>query len=86
MGVFSMDIPCILLYHNIDFAIYREQGIKPILIPSYRMAPIVLKELNEYLQDLLNKGFIRFIASPLGAFVLFVKNKDGFMLMYIDYR
>ena len=42
-----------------------------------RMAPVELKELNEQLQEFLNKGFIRPITSPWGAPVLFVKKKDG---------
>ncbi|XP_070045303.1 uncharacterized protein [Nicotiana tomentosiformis] len=50
------------------------------------MALPKLKELNEQLQDFLDKGFIRPNVSPCGAPVLFVKKKDGSMRMCIDYR
>ena len=50
------------------------------------MAPAELKELKEKLKDLLDKGFIRHSISPWGAQVLFVKTKDGSLIMCIDYR
>nr|GFC94936.1 putative reverse transcriptase domain-containing protein [Tanacetum cinerariifolium] len=50
------------------------------------MAPIELKELKDQLQELLKRGFIRLIVSPLGAPVLFVKKKDGSMRLCIEYR
>ena len=45
-----------------------------------------LKELKVQLQELLDKGFLRPSVSPWGAPVLFVKTKDGTLLMCIDYR
>ncbi|KAH0758120.1 hypothetical protein KY290_021613 [Solanum tuberosum] len=50
------------------------------------MAPAELKELKEQLKDLLDKGFIRPSISPWDAPVLFVKKKDGSLIMCIDYR
>ena len=50
------------------------------------MAPVELKELNEQLNELFNKGFIRPSTSPWGAPVLFVKKKDGSLRLCIDYR
>ena len=50
------------------------------------MSPSKLKELKEQLKDLLYKGFIRPSISPWGAPVLFVKKKDGYLRMCIDYR
>ena len=50
------------------------------------MAPTELKELNEQLQELLDKGFIRTSAPPWGVPVLFVKKNDGTMRLCIDYR
>ena len=50
------------------------------------MAPTELKELNEQLQELLDKGFIRPSASLWGAPVLFEKKNDGTMRLCIDYH
>ena len=50
------------------------------------MAPAELAELKKQLEDLIEKGFIRPSSLPWGAPVLFVKKKDGTMLLCIDYR
>ena len=44
-----------------------------------------LKELKSQLKDLLDKCFIRPSISPWGATILFVKKKDGYLRMCIDY-
>ncbi|XP_070012227.1 uncharacterized protein [Nicotiana sylvestris] len=69
----------------VDFCIDLALGNQPIPIPLYHMNLPELKELNEQLQDLFEKGFIRPSVSPWGALVLFVKKKDGSMRMCIDY-
>ncbi|XP_070042845.1 uncharacterized protein [Nicotiana tomentosiformis] len=71
---------------DIDFCIDLVPGTYPISIPSYRMAPTKLKELNEQLQKLVDKEFISPSVSPWGVPVLFVKKKDGTMPLCIDYR
>ncbi|GJZ43715.1 putative reverse transcriptase domain-containing protein [Tanacetum coccineum] len=45
-----------------------------------------MQELSTQLQELSDKGFIRPSSSPWGASVLFVKKKDGYFRMCIDYR
>ena len=45
-----------------------------------------LRELKEQLLDLLDQDFIRPSVSPWGAQVLFVKIKDGTLLLSITYR
>ena len=50
------------------------------------MALSELKELNIQLEDLLDKGFIHPSISPWGVPVLFVKKKDDFLRLCIDYR
>ena len=50
------------------------------------MAPAELKELKVQMEEMVNKGFVRPSMSPWGAPVLFVKKKDGIMLLCIDYR
>ncbi len=68
-----------------EFAIEVMSGITPISIAPYRMAPTELRELKVQLQELLDKGFICSSVSPWGAPVLFVKKKDGTLLLCIDY-
>nr|XP_009802348.1 PREDICTED: uncharacterized protein LOC104247899 [Nicotiana sylvestris] len=51
-------------------------GGGPISIPPYHIAIVKLKELNEKLQELLDKGFIRLNVSPWGAPIPFVKKKN----------
>ena len=58
----------------------------PPSITLYRMAPVELKELKLQLQELLEKGFIRLSVPQWGAPVLFVKKKDGTLLLCVDYR
>lgn len=58
---------------------------QPIHNASYRIASIELRELKEQLQELLDWGFIRLSVSPRGVPVLFVKKKDGYMWLCIDY-
>ncbi|GJX09016.1 putative nucleotidyltransferase, ribonuclease H [Tanacetum coccineum] len=45
-----------------------------------------MEELSGQLKELQDKGFIRPSLSPWGASVLFVKKKDGYFRMCIDYR
>jgi hypothetical protein len=49
------------------------------------MAEVELKLLKAELDSLLEKGFIRPSASPLGSPTLFVPNKDGTQCLCIDY-
>ncbi|GKA34217.1 putative reverse transcriptase domain-containing protein [Tanacetum coccineum] len=44
------------------------------------------EELSGQLKELQDKGFIRPNSSPWGVPILFVKKKDGFFRMCIDYR
>nr|GEW51940.1 putative reverse transcriptase domain-containing protein [Tanacetum cinerariifolium] len=52
----------------------------------YRLEPSELEELSRQLKELQDKCFIRPSSSPWGAPVLFVKKKDRFFRMCIDYR
>ena len=84
--VFPDDLPGIPPDREIEFEIELLPGTAPISKAPYRMAPTELKELQIQLQELIDKRFIRPSHSPWGALVLFVKKKDGTMLMCIDYR
>ncbi|GKB11131.1 hypothetical protein Tco_0845054 [Tanacetum coccineum] len=52
----------------------------------YRLAPSEMQELSNQLQELPDQGFIRPSTSPWGAPVLFVKKKDGYFRMCINYQ
>lgn len=56
VDVFPTDLPCVLLYRDIDFVIDVEPCTKPISIAPYQMTPTELKELKEKLEDLLKEG------------------------------
>ena len=71
---------------EIEFCIDVVPGTDPISMPPYRMGPVELKELNEQLKELLDKGFIRPSTSPWGAPVLFMNKKDGSLRLCIDYK
>ncbi|XP_049351862.1 uncharacterized protein LOC125816315 [Solanum verrucosum] len=69
--VFPEDLPGLPPEREVEFGIDIIPDTQPISIPPYRMAPAKLRELNEQLNDLLEKGFIRPSMSPWGAPVLF---------------
>jgi len=54
--------------------------------PLYPLTEIEREELKKYINENLQKGFIRKSTSPAGAPILFVKKKDGSLRLCIDYR
>ncbi|WMV07946.1 hypothetical protein MTR67_001331 [Solanum verrucosum] len=75
--VFPIDLPGMPPDRDIDFcSIDLEPSTHPISIPSYRMAPVELRELKAQIQELLDKRFIRPSASPWGHVV----SKEGVMV------
>ena len=62
--VFPEELPGLPPDREIEFCIDVVPGTDPISMPPYRMAPAELKELNEQLKELLDKGFIRPSSSP----------------------
>lgn len=84
--VFPEDLPGLPPERELDFAIELVLGTSPISKAPYRMTPSELTEMNEQLQELLDKGFIRPSMSPWGALFLFMKKKDGSIRMCINYR
>jgi hypothetical protein len=75
--VFPEELPGMPPDREIELVIELIPGTAPIFKRPYRMAANQLDELNEQLQELLDKGYIRPSASPWGAPVIFVLKKDG---------
>ncbi|GKD65660.1 putative reverse transcriptase domain-containing protein, partial [Tanacetum coccineum] len=84
--VFSDDLCGLPPIREIEFRIELIPGATPIAKSSYRLAPSELEELSRQLKKLQDKGFIRPSSLPWGAPILFVKKKDGYFRMCIDYR
>ncbi|SGZ31527.1 BQ5605_C045g12195 [Microbotryum silenes-dioicae] len=71
--------------HPYDHSIPLDPSIK---VPAGRLYPLnesELKNLADYIDDHLKKGFIEQSQSPIGAPILFVKKKDGSMHLCVDY-
>jgi hypothetical protein len=83
-NIFSLAYSGLPPQREVEFGIECGRGTNPISKAPYRMASSELKELNEQLRELLDKGFIR--PTSWGALMLFVKKKDRSMRMCIDYR
>ncbi|GKB80449.1 putative reverse transcriptase domain-containing protein, partial [Tanacetum coccineum] len=62
------------------------RGATPVARAPYRLAPSEMHELSNQIQELADRSFIRPSTSPWGSPVLFVKKKDGYFRMCIDYR
>ena len=69
-----------------DHKIPLEPNTNPPFGPLYSLSETELKALHEYLQENLDKGYIRASSSPAGAPILFVKKRDGSLRLCVDYR
>jgi hypothetical protein len=86
LDVFPEELPSMPPNREIEFVIELVPGTAPIFKRPYRMAANQLAELKEQLQELLDKGYIHLSASPWGAPIIFVPEKDGTWRMCVDYR
>jgi hypothetical protein len=86
VDVLPGDVPGLPPVREVEFSINVMPGTGPISITPYRMEPTELAKLNNQLEDLSSKGFIRPSVSPWGAPVLLVKKKDGKSRLCVDYR
>ncbi|GJP60385.1 hypothetical protein CLOP_g17596 [Closterium sp. NIES-67] len=69
-----------------DHRIEQEPGAQPTVQQQFRLSQPELEELQQQLDYLLTKGFIRPSTSPYAAPILFTPKKDGGFRMCIDYR
>ncbi|GKA25064.1 putative reverse transcriptase domain-containing protein [Tanacetum coccineum] len=83
--VFPEDLPGIPPARQVEFQIDLVPGAAPVARVPYWLAPSEMKELEEQLQELFDKGFIRPNSLPWGAPVLFVNKKDESFRMCINY-
>ena len=82
---FLDELPGLPLYRDVDFVIELHPGTSPISMTPHTMALVKLQELKVQLQELLGKGFIIPITSPLSAPVLFAKKRDKTLQLCLDY-
>ena len=71
---------------GVSLTIPLEEGTKPIKRPAFRYSPREMKEIEEQVKYLLERGLITKSNSPFGAPVLFVPKPNGTLRMCIDYR
>ena len=64
----------------------RLQDETPVQRSYMSVPPPLYKEVREYLQDLLDRGWIRKSESPYSSPVVCVRKKDGSLRLCIDYR
>jgi hypothetical protein len=80
------EIPGLPPKRDIYFSINLIHGATPVSKTPYKMSTPELKKLQMQLEELLEKGYICPSVSPWGAPVLFVKNKDGTLILCIDFK
>jgi hypothetical protein len=69
-----------------DHRINLQPGKEPPFGPLYGMSRNELTALKKFLEENLDKGFIRASNSPAAAPILFVKKSDGTLRLCVDYR
>jgi len=69
-----------------DYIINLEEGKQLLNLPIYNLSYKELEILREYLNGLLEKGWIRPSKLPVGALILFIPKLDGTIRLYIDYH
>ena len=86
--VFSEDLAGVLPANSQwDHAItLNDPEAQPPHKPIYNLSAKELQILREYLNNALNKGWVRPSQSPAGAPILFVPKPDGSMRLCVDYR
>ena len=68
--------------HKIDL----KPGFEPKSFKNYNLTPIEQEELDKFLKENLEKGYIQKSESPMGSPFFFVKKKDGKLQPFQDYQ
>ena len=58
----------------------------PIKQRPYRLSPVVKKEIDRQVDEMLEKGIIQESVSPWSSPVVLVKKKDGSYRFCVDFR
>ena len=69
-----------------DLAIELQPGTNPPHQPLYSLSRVELEFLRKYVDEYLQRGWIRRSRSSAGAPILFAKKKDGTLRLCVDYR
>ena len=69
-----------------DHKIGMKEGFEPKSFKSYNLTPEEQKELDKFLNENLEKGYIRPSQSPMASPFFFIKKKDGKLRPCQDYR
>jgi hypothetical protein len=73
-------------HKSYDHKINLMPGMEFPFGPIYKLSPIELETLHDYVEENLKKGFIRHFQSQCAAPIVFVKKKDGSLRICMDYR
>jgi hypothetical protein len=84
--IFPEDLPRMPPDQDVEFVIELQPGTTPISRWPYKMTPKELAELKVQLNELLDKGYIRPSSSSWGCPAPFMKKKDQFLRLCVDYR
>ena len=74
------------LHHPYDLRIDLEKDSHPPVGTIYSLSKFEQEVLKEFIDENLTNGFIRSTSSPHGAPVLFIKKKDGFLRLCVDFH
>jgi hypothetical protein len=83
--VFPEEAPSLPPRRDIYFSIELVPRVVPMSRAPYRMSTPELVEIKLQLKEMLEKCYLQPIVSPWGAPNLFVKKKDGTLILYINY-
>jgi hypothetical protein len=84
--IFPEDLPGMPPDRNVEFVIELQLSTAYISRQPYKMTPKELAELKVQLNELLNKGYIQPSSSPWSCPALFVKKKNQFLRLCVDYQ
>jgi hypothetical protein len=85
-NIFPEDLPGMPPDRDVEFIIELQPDMAPISRWTYKITPKELAELKVQLNELLDKGYIHPSSSHWGCPTLFVKKKDQFLRLCVDYR